>query len=86
MAGETMRVGYVEVFGLGSILFVVLLSVAVGCRSRNAAESTEPTTADRPELTPEEAKNALVDMLRRLAARDPKRCLEVWGSTEPDRR
>ena|SRR5579864_7213286 len=43
----------------------------------------DPTTG-RPKLTAQDAKIALVEMLRREAVRDPKRCLEVWGSTEPD--
>jgi hypothetical protein len=76
-------------------VLVVLLSVATGCGFRDEPGSQSMTTGHpqltpedtktgRPQLTPEDAKIGLVEMLRREAARDPKRCREVWGSTEPD--
>ena len=62
-----------------------LFVVAIGRRSRNAELAIEPTRMGRPELRAQDAKTALIEMFRRMAVRDPKRCREVWGSPEPDR-
>jgi hypothetical protein len=70
---------------LYTCMLLALFLVAIGRRSRNAEVAIEPTGMGRPELTAQDAKTALVEMLRRLAVRDPRRCREVWGSTAPDR-
>jgi hypothetical protein len=59
--------------------------VAIACQARNVDVAIGPTATDRPELTAQDAKIALVEMFRRYAVRDPKRCRDVWGSPEPDR-
>jgi hypothetical protein len=66
------------------ILFALFV-VAIGRQSRIAEVAIEPTGTGRPKLTAQDAKTALVEMLRREAVRDPQRCREVWGSTQPHR-
>ncbi|MGO9917083.1 MAG: hypothetical protein ACLQIB_20590 [Isosphaeraceae bacterium] len=70
---------------LRTCMLFALVLVAIGCRSRNAQVAVEPRGMGRRKLTDQDAKIALVEMLRREAVRDPKRCQEVWGSTEPNR-
>jgi len=58
------------------------VAVAIGWLYRNVEVVSEPAPIARPKLTAQDAKVALVEMLRREAVRDPERCREVWGSTE----
>ena len=71
---------------LYTCMLVALFLVAIGRRSRNAEVAIEPTGMGRPKLTAQDAKIALVEMFRRYAVRDPKRCRDVWGSPEPEGR
>jgi hypothetical protein len=66
-------------------VLIALFLVAIGRQSRNAEVAIAPVTTSRPKLTAQDAKIALVEMFRRYAVRDPKRCRDVWGSPEPHR-
>jgi hypothetical protein len=51
-----------------------------------SGSATSPASnARRPPLTDQDAKAALVGMLRAEADRDVRRCREFWGSDAPDR-
>ncbi len=58
---------------------IALVLIAIGCEV-----AIDPSGTSRPRLTAQDAKTALVGMLRREADRDPSRCREIWGSTEMD--
>jgi len=70
---------------LHTCILLASILAAIGCRARNAEVAIAPTAPDRPKLTAQDAKIALVEMLRREAGRDPERCRQVWGSIAPDR-
>ena len=70
---------------LFTCMLLSLVLTAVVSRYRNTEVATELTGMVCPELTAQDAKIALVEMFRRYAIRDSKRCRNVWGSPEPDR-
>ena len=70
---------------LYACMLLALFLVAISRRSRNAEVAIAPVTTSRPKLTAQDARIALVEMFRRYAVRDRKRCRDVWGSPEPDR-
>ncbi len=66
-------------------LIVRALTAGPPAGDTSGPSNSQSFDARGPQLTEEDAKAALVGMLREEANRDVKRCREVWGSEEPDR-